>query len=631
MHFHNDDHHEDGQQDEEEEVDLKSRHGCTDVPCCLLFAVALVAFAMLLAWCVRHGNLGRLYHGIDYRGHVCGVDHAVADKPYLYWCPLSMSGSSVSLNLQKPICVQSCPGAGTAGPASTPMYSIQPECEVVSGPEGVASYKTKVLLGRYCFPRTGKRQIKAMVKSITGGKGNLKSAAGQAMESLSTIPAAWPVLLGVFLASIVMGYVYLALLRHCAEPLVWASMLLTFLGLVLLGVYLWRNAASLGAAGLPDGVPAQQGLEGLEGHEEEAARIIAGVCWALALGVVVLACCFRHSIAAAAACTEVACDAMFEMPSLLIAPAVKAVIKGTLCFALLFGFLLLYSTAKVSEGGGDGISRKFEFKPEQYWMMIFYMAVSFWILAFVSALYQFVIAYATAEYYYTPYDHDDEKDVGCCVLCEGLHIGLLYHAGSLAFGSLLIALLQTLQKVIEYAEQKNEETANSQVIKCLLCCCACFVNCCKDIVKFINRNAYIDIAITSHNFCDAAKRALETIIELGGAMAILNGATYVFTVFGTALITLACGALAEVAAAHGAFAGSGSVSVAGCPLAPMLVSMLVGCLVALDFMNVFDMTSDALLYCYGVDLRSGKGGYTAPTALKELVHSGEHGGDPQRH
>mmetsp|Transcript_113965 Transcript_113965/g.302883 ORF Transcript_113965/g.302883 Transcript_113965/m.302883 type:complete len:627 (-) Transcript_113965:171-2051(-) len=619
MHFH----HEDGLQDDEGEVDLKSRHGCTDVPCCLLFAAALVAFSVLYSWCGRTGNLGRLYHGINYKGQICGVDPDVADKPFLYWCPLSMAGSELTLNMEKPICVDACPGAGTAGPASTPMYTIQPECEVVSGPEGVSSYKTMSLMGRYCVPRSGAHTLKTMTQKVTGGQ--VKGWAHNFMETLSTIPAAWPVLVGVFFVSIVLGYLYLAMLRHCAEPLIWVSMVLVVLGFGLLGCYLWRSAADLGQATLPAGVSLP---EGSEGNQETAVRVVAVVSWAIALAVVFLACCFRHSIAAASACAEVACDAMFEMPSLLVAPVVKALVKGLLCFILLYGFLLLYSTASISEQGGDGITRSFEFKPKQYYMMLFYMVASFWILAFVSALYQFVIAYATAEYYFTPYDHDDEKDVGCCVLCEGLHIGLLYHTGSLAFGSLLIALLQTFQKVIEYAEAKNEETANSQVVKILLCCCACCVNCCKDTIQFINKNAYIDMAITSHNFCDAAKQAVEMIIELGGAMAILNGATYVFTFFGTALITLACGALAYVAAAHGAFADAESVSTLGCPLAPMVVSMLLGCLVALDFMNVFDMVSDTLLYCYGTDLHSGKGGYTAPAALKELVHGGEHGGDP---
>mmetsp|Transcript_10207 Transcript_10207/g.28511 ORF Transcript_10207/g.28511 Transcript_10207/m.28511 type:complete len:621 (-) Transcript_10207:65-1927(-) len=619
MHFHHVGH----DHDEEEEVSLKSRHGCTDVPCCLLFLLALGAFSVLYASCLRRGNIGRLYHGIDYKGQICGIDEDVAEQPFLYWCPSSMTQGSLELNLNKPICVAHCPGATTAGPASSTLYSIQPECEVVSGPEGVASYKTAVLMGRYCIPHSENGQYKEMAKKITGLQ--LGSWKKVLMDLLESIPAAWPVLLGVFFMSIVMGYIYLALLRHCAEPLIWLSMALSVVGFGLLGFYLWKNAAAFRSSEFSDALP-----EGVHGNEETIMRVAAGVFWVLACLVVFLGCCFRHSIEAASACVEVACDAMFEMPSLLIAPVIKALFKGVLSFILLYGFLLLYSTADISEPGGDGLSRSFEFGREQYYAIIYYMVVSFWILAFVTALYQFVLAYAAAEYYYTPYDHDDEKDVTCCILCEAVHMGVLYHTGSLAFGSLLIALLMTLQKIIEYAEHKNEETANSQVIKCILCCCACCVHCCKDVVQFVNKNAYIDIAITSHNFCEAAREAVAMIVQLGGAMAILNGATFVFTVFGAAVITLACGALTYVATSHEAFANTESAYQVGIPLAPMAVSMLLGFLVALDFMHVFDMTSDTLLYCYGIDLHSGKGGYTAPAALKELVHSGEHGGDPRQ-
>lgn len=610
-------------QDEEEEVSLKSRHGCTDVPCCLLFVVALGAYFALYAYVSRVGHLGRLFHGINYEGQVCGVDHAVADKPFLYWCPSSMSGSSMTLNTGKPICVESCPGAATAGPASAPVYNIQPECEVVSGPEGMSSYRT-IAKASYCIPRGGAKKFKALakntVKGASGGHG--KAILRKFMEALASIPDAWPVLLAVFLCSIVLGYLYLALLRHCAEPLIYLSMVVGVVGFAALGCQVWSTAAGIEPTTFPEDEDTS--------NEVLVMRILAGVCWFLAAAIVFLFCCFRHSIAVASACAEVACEAMFEMPSLLIAPLVKAAIKGALFFVLLYGFLLLYSTADVTAKGENGLSRSFELTPKHYYSILFQLLMSFWILAFVSAVYEFVIAYAVAEFYYTPYDHDDEKDVnGCCAMCEGLHLGLMYHSGSLAFGSLLIALLQTLQKVIEYAEQKNEETANSHVIKCLLCCCAACVNCCKDIVKAINKNAYIDIAITSRNFCDAAKQAIEMIVELGGAMGLLNGATYVFTVFGAVAISLACGALARTAILHGALTDAeGGVEH---PLAPVIVSMILGLIVALDFMAVFDMTSDTLLYCYGTDIRAGKSGFTAPAALKELVHSsgggkGEGGG-----
>lgn len=614
--------------EEEEEFDLRSRHSCTDVFCCLLFFAALSAFALLWMWSTAHGNVGKLFHGIDYHGQICGISPNVSQQPYLYWCPLSMDQGVLDLNLQKPICVTSCPGARQGPGQASALYGTQPECEVVSGPEGISSYRTRIFLGRYCLPHAGNGEYRAMARQIT--RGRLKDWRHAAIDALSSIPAAWPVLIGSFFISILLGYVYLAMLRHCAEPLIFISMLLSVLGLCVLGGLLWSHASEFSAGDLEERAGTAIS-EDLEGNEGTVAKVLAGVCWASAFGVVCLACCFRHSIAAASACVEVACDAIFEMPSLLLAPIFKAVFKGFLCGVLLYGFLLLYSTGTVTESTHDGISRSLEFEPYQYYMALYYMVLAFWILAFVNALYQFVVAFAVAEYYYTPYDHDDEKDVGCCVLWTGLHVGVFCHTGSLAFGALLIALLQTFQKIIEYAEHKNEETANSQVIKCILCCCACCVHCCKDIVQFVNKNAYIDIAVTSHNFCDAARQALEMIVELGGAMAILNGATFVFTVFGAAVITLASGAFTYVAATHGMAAEDSSLAGVSSPIAPMAISMVMGFLVALDFMNVFDMTSDTLLYCYGIDLHSGKGGYTAPPALKELVHSGEHGGDPRRH
>merc|ERR1712019_267705 len=97
----------------------------------------------------------------------------------------------------------------------------------------------------------------------------------------------------------------------------------------------------------------------------------------------------------------------------------------------------------------------------------------------------------------------------------------------------LIAALEVWQKAIEYAEQKNHEACDNAIVSCLLCCCLCCVHCCKDIVEFVNKNAYIDIAIASGTFCESARRAVQMIVELGGAMAILNGATFLFTIFGT--------------------------------------------------------------------------------------------------
>jgi len=196
---------------------------------------------------------------------------------------------------------------------------------------------------------------------------------------------------------------------------------------------------------------------------------------------------------------------------------------------------------------------------------------------------------------------------------------------------LLIAILQAFSKVLEYAQRKNEEEGDNYALSCILCCCICCVHCCKDIVEFVDKNAYIEMAITSKDFCGSAKEAIAMIVKLGGSMAILNGATFVFSVFGTIVISLTSGAFADIICAHGPFADQSSPFHVASPSTVMLLSALMGFLVALTFMDVLDMTSDTLLYCYGVDMQTGRAGHTAPAALKDLVHSGEHGDDPRRH
>uniref|UniRef100_A0A7S1PS63 Choline transporter-like protein n=1 Tax=Alexandrium catenella TaxID=2925 RepID=A0A7S1PS63_ALECA len=604
----------------QEEEDLKSRHHCTDIPCLIVFIVALVAFAPFYIWCISQGDVARLFHGIDYRGRICGVDPYVANEPYLYWCSSSSAQGALSLDLADPICVSSCPGASQPSSSMTPFFGMQPGCAFVSGLEGMSAYRTVVMLGRYCIPHSSFTDYQSLVSQISGKEmgGHTKKL----MRSVSSIPSAWPALLAAFMISLVVGYLYLLFLRHCAEVLIWISMGMCIVAFGWFGIFLWTHSKNLDTNGVDVG-----GTIGLEDNEQ-AAKIAALISWSLAVIVALVACCLRHSVAAASACIEVACDEMFEMPSMLLLPMYKSIVKGLLVLVLIYGFLKLVSTAEISTYGGNGITRDFHFTDQQYVLLVYYMFMSFWLLAFSTAVYQFTVAFAVAEYYFTEYDHEQVKDVGCCAVWDGLHIGLGCHAGSLAYGSLLIALLQTIQKILEFAEKQNKEVQN-KVLDCILACAMACVGCCKEFVEFVNRNAYIDMAITSESFCDSARNALSMMVQLGGAMTILNGATFVFSVFGTSLITLSSGAFTYwLATSCSAFSDSRSSLFIDSPVTAMAVSMLIGLYVALCFMDLLDMASDTLLFCYGVDIQDGKLGHTAPPALKDLVHSGEHGDGP---
>ncbi|CAE8617784.1 unnamed protein product [Polarella glacialis] len=544
----------------------------------------------------------------------------------------AMTAGSLNLKLKDPICVASCPGSANA---VGPLYPPETECARVTGSQGIQAYKTMVMLDKYCMPDSDLFQSAA--DSISSSQSSEQSQ--KLIEDLSSIPAAWPVLLSAFFLAIVLGYIYLLMLRHCAEVLIWVTIALVMLGFTGVGLYCIVNAETL-AQHLPAKVRAP---EGYGDKEATAARVLGGICIAVAFICGTIACCMRTSIDAACACVEVAVDAMFEMPSLLLAPILKAVGKGIMALILLYGFFALLSTAPMTSPLMDpdsqnsvagqvvtdhvqGVYRHFTLTTQQKVILVAYVFVSFWIECFLNALYQFIIGYAMAEYYYAPYDHDGEKDVGCCALFDGLHVGLLYHCGSPAFGSALVAAFSTLQMIIAAIEYQNQATGQSnRVVDAILGCLQSLVTCFKWIVELINRNAYVDIAITSNNFCDAAKSAIAMIIQLGGSMAVLNGATIVFSVFGSLLIGIACAAFSFFLTTSETFTAQSSSFQVTNPVPVAVVSGFIGVSVAACFMLVFDMASDALLYCYGIDLHTGRGSSTAPPALKDLVHNQGHG------
>lgn len=87
-----------------------------------------------------------------------------------------------------------------------------------------------------------------------------------------------------------------------------------------------------------------------------------------------------------------------------------------------------------------------------------------------------------------------------------------YHIGTLAFGSLLVAICRMIRVVLEYIDQKLKQYDN-QVTKAILCCLKCCFYCLEKFIKFINRNAYIMCAIHGKNFCVSAKDAFSLLMR----------------------------------------------------------------------------------------------------------------------
>lgn len=199
---------------------------------------------------------------------------------------------------------------------------------------------------------------------------------------------------------------------------------------------------------------------------------------------------------------------------------------------------------------------------------------------------------------------------------RGLYWVFRYHLGSIAFGSFLIALIQFIRIIFEYY-RKQIEKANKEnpMIKCLLFTTSYILDCLERFIKFISKNAYIQIAITGKNFCAAAWNAFILILKNALRFGTANSIGFIFNVLGVAFIASANG-LFVYAALHYIPGWEGLTS---SWIGPCIVGTLQGFLIGAMFMSVFSFSSDTILQCFLVDEEMSRPDANRPQIMEQFI------------
>lgn len=103
------------------------------------------------------------------------------------------------------------------------------------------------------------------------------------------------------------------------------------------------------------------------------------------------------------------------------------------------------------------------------------------------------------------------KDIPNFPVVNSFWRAIRYHLGSLAFGSLILAIVQFIKAMLEYLDQKAKASQNiiaEFLVKCLKCCFWCL----EQFIKFLNKNAYIMVGL----FWVQCQHFSVTIIQFSG-------------------------------------------------------------------------------------------------------------------
>jgi len=248
------------------------------------------------------------------------------------------------------------------------------------------------------------------------------------------------------------------------------------------------------------------------------------------------------------------------------------------------------------------------------YMAVYHFFGFLWTTQFFLAFMEMTIAGAIGSWYWNA--RTPESMPRLPVLAS-VYRTIRFHLGTIAFGSLIIAIIQFIRAVLAYVQRKLKGTTNQfavWVLRCLDCCFACL----EKIIKFINRNAYIMTAIKGYNFCTAARRAfvllLSNILRVGAVTVISDFLLFLGKLFITAATTVPIIFIIY---------RMDNVHIWAIPC---VIVAIIAFLIASGFMSVTQMAIDTILlsFCEDSD-RNGPDGsgnpYYMPKSLESFVEN----------
>ncbi|MBZ3889211.1 Choline transporter-like protein 4 [Sciurus carolinensis] len=575
-----------------------SPRGCTDVICCVIFLLFILGYIVvgIVAWV--YGDPRQVLYPRNSTGAYCGMGEN-KDKPYVMYfnifsCIVASNIITVAQNgLQ-------CPTPQTV------RQSLQQEfCPSFLLPSTPA-------LGR-CFPLSNTNftlpefpwiSNTTIAQGISGILDSL-NARDITVKIFEDFAQSWYWILVALGVALVLSLLFILLLRLVAGPLV-LVLILGVLGVLAYGIYhCWEEyrvlrdkGASISQLGFTTNLSAYQSVQ----ETWLAAVIVLAVLEGILLLLLIF---LRQRIRIAIALLKEASKAVGQMMSTMFYPLVTFVLL-VICIAY-WAMTALYplSTDQSMNYSCPGLMCTFQgysstglVQRSLFNLQIYGVLGLFWTLNWVLALGQCVLAGAFASFYWA---FHKPRDIPTFPLSSAFIRTLRYHTGSLAFGALILTIVQIARIILEYIDHKLRGAQNPMA-RCIMCCFKCCLWCLEKFIKFLNRNAYIMIAIYGKNFCVSAKNAFMLLMRNIVRVVVLDKVTDLLLFFGKLLVV-------------------GGVDPSS-PNHPCVfqTSILGAYVIASGFFSVFGMCVDTLFLCFLEDLERNDGSLDRPYYMsKDLL------------
>lgn len=269
--------------------------------------------------------------------------------------------------------------------------------------------------------------------------------------------------------------------------------------------------------------------------------------------------------------------------------------------------VFLYASGTITKSG-DTVSISWD-ETLQY-MSLYHLFGVFWTTQFIAGFGMMVTAGSIAVFYW------NREKMPAAPVRASIRRTVRYHLGSIALGSFIVAVVQFIRAVLEYIDRKTKKIQDSNpVVKFFMCCIRYCMWYLEKVLKFINRNAYILVAVKGYSYCYSAFEAVKLIIFNALRIAAVNTVGDFLTWLGKIVVAGACGFIAFLLCDMEQYTDPASATYITSPILPVIVVAFIAYCEADVFLSVYEMAVDTILLSFCEDCGKSGGPHYAPPLL----------------
>lgn len=607
----------------------KRNRSITDCVFCIIMLVFWGGTFALMIYAFTNGNPSQLIQTYDFKGTPCGQKSAgTSNHTLIYFFQPFMNFSSVT-------CVSRCPTWNKNASALNSVSCYSPNStynqlinscqsnsvidfsailfnQTIYNTNDFLIYNTTAIFNRFCLP-----DFASYSSSVSMSFQNMTLITQTQyyfQQYLSDLMNSWKYLLAVAAISVGLSLFTLVFVRCCAGVLVWIILLLYLVAVFLSAAFCGYQSNVL-MSQIPSTLQNSNNSDYNYAKNLYILQIVFYVIGGLSF-IIILAC--VQTIAVTIAVIKTSALFVFSNFFIIFVPILSAILISAYIILWIYIFLYLWSVGTAIPGSNSPFATIVWNKSTQYWV-IFHAFSLLWNVAFLNYYGTFIISSTCAIWYFN--GGKTSESFFSFPILTSCYWGIRYHLGSLALGSLILAVCWLVQLILiyiqNYLNNMKKGGIESTLLNLFMRCLSCYVACFTRFIQFVSELGFSYMAITSKNFCSSCSEAFKLLLSNPLQFGMVNwvGSTFVF--IGEIFVASLCGVCGYLMINS----DSELKALLYEQIVPITFFVLIGFAVGAMFFTVFGSSSNTVLLCFFVDKElSGKSGRPpcAPEPMKEF-------------